>query len=135
MIFTHAKSYCPSSFFRLEALWKAGYTVVESDYAGIAPSRSTLHGKTLAYEFTQVSSDHFSYTVYRLDPKDKKPVNVDLYRLTRAESFANLEGPTKPSSGHHLADLPANVWKGLPTAPFHFPVDSSTILISSSVNP
>ena len=125
----------PIGFSRLQALYGAGYTVVESDYAGIAPSWSTLHSKTLAYEFTQVSSDRFSYIVYRLDPKDKEPVNVDLYRLIRVESFANLEGPTKPSSGHHLLDLPTHVWQRLPVRPFQFPSTSSTILISSSVSP
>lgn len=135
MSFIHAKSCSPVGFFCLEALYRAGCTVVESDYAGIAPSKSTLHSKTLAYEFTQVSSDSFCYKVYRLDPKDKRPVNVDVYHLTRTESFASLEGPTEPSSGHHLADLPTHVWGRLPVGPFQFPVASSKILSSSSVSP
>lgn len=129
------KSLSPIGFSRLETLWESGYTAVESDYAGIAPSASTLHGKALAYELTRPSFDSFEYRVYRLDPKDKDPVNVDLYRLTRTESLASLEGPTKPSSGHHLADLPTHVWEGLPGGPFSFSVASSTALICSSVSP
>jgi hypothetical protein len=129
------KSLSPIGFSRLGTLWESGYTAVESDYAGIAPSTSTLHGKALAYELTRASLDSFEYRVYRLDPKDKDPVNVDLYRLTRTESFASLEGPTKPSSGHHLPDLPTHVWNGLPSASFHFPVVSSTAFICSSASP
>jgi hypothetical protein len=135
MSFTFAMSSCLTGFCRLEALSKAGYTAVESDYAGIAPSGSTLYGKTLAYELTQVSSDSFEYRVYRLDPKDKNPVNVDLYRLRRIGSFVNLEGPTEPSSGHHLADLPTHMWERFPVGPFQFPVGSCTTVISSSVSP
>ena len=82
------KSCSPIGFSRLEALRRSGYTAVESDYAGIAPSTSTLHSKTLAYEVTRAWFDSFEYRVYRLDPRDKDPVNVDLYRLTRAHSFA-----------------------------------------------
>ena len=132
---THPKSFSPIGFFRLQALHNAGVTVVESDYAGIAPCSSTLHTKTLAYEFTPVSSSTFSYRVYRLDPEDEKPVNVDLYTLTLVGSAARRKGPTELSSGHHLHDLPAHIWESLPAPSPYLDVAATTILISSSVSP
>ena len=135
---THPKSRSLIGFFRLEHLNRAGITAVESDYAGIASSMSTLQSRTLAYNYTEVSRKSFMIEVFRLDPKDENPVNVDLYRLTRTESATYLVGPTKPTSGHHLEDLPASVWERLPAGnvdSFHFPVASSPISISSSVRP
>lgn len=135
---TNVRSSSPISFSRLQALCRDGFTAVESDYAGIAPSTSTLHSKVLAYEYTEVSHKSFSIRVFRLDTKDHRPVNVDLYILTLVGSGASLIGPIKPSSGHHLEDLPPSVWTSLPagnTDSLHFLAASSTTLISSSVSP
>ena len=137
MACSNVKSYSPTCFLHLEAMQRVGITVVESDYVGIAPAKSTLHGKALAYAYTRASSESFSIRVFRLDTNDDNPVNVDLYSLTLVGSAARLIGPTKPSSGHHLDDLPSTVWAGLPprsAGPFHFPVNPSTSLISSSTN-
>lgn len=135
---SHVKSHSPTCFLRLEALQGIGVTAVESDYAGIAPTKSTLHEKVLAYQYTRVSSESFSISVFRLDTNDDKPVNVDLYSLILVGSGASLMGPIKFSPGHHIDDLPCTVWAGLPSrdvGSFHLPADSSTSLISSSVNP
>ncbi len=130
---TCTKSFSPSGFFQLQVLYKAGFTAVESDYAGIASQKSSLHRKSLPYEITPVSSHSFSYRVYRIDAKDLNPVNVDLYTVTLTGSAAMLSGPSKPPSGHHLHDLPPHIWGSLPTTSLYLDVASSTILISSSV--
>jgi hypothetical protein len=93
----------------------AGFTVVESDYVCIAPATSTLHRKVLAYQYTKVSNEGFCVEAFRFDTNDARPVNLDLYTLTLVGSHANMIGPTRPSSGHHLEDLPPHLWANLPT--------------------